>query len=349
MEKSRVQYIDFIKTISIFIIITLHNGTWRTDFISSGSTASLVQYCIRLFCEGVPIFVFLNGFLIFDKPFNAKKHAKKTINLLVLTVLWSFIMEIYFTLMAGTPLTVIGVLTSVLETNISNSHTGVLWFLQELFIVYLIFPILKYLYDTHEKLFNYLLLVLIISTFSVSFISLIYDMFNIDILKSVLSFTKQYTLVIGTNIYVVYFMLGGYICKNKNKLPKKSLVLIGSICTVIACIIGIYISYRNGVTYRSNYNYSQVFLMFFIIAAFLLCSKIPFKNKFVNKVLMLVGDNTMGIYLLHQMVINLVSRFQIPTNSLALRLGLSMAVMIISLGITYIIRRIPKLSYIVKV
>ena len=77
MGKSRVQYIDFIKTISIFIIITLHNGTWRTDFISSGSTASLVQYCIRLFCEGVPIFVFLNGFLLFDKTFNAKKHAKK--------------------------------------------------------------------------------------------------------------------------------------------------------------------------------------------------------------------------------------------------------------------------------
>lgn len=348
MTKNRIAYIDFIKTITIFIIITLHNGTWCTDFIGSGSVESMVQYCVRLFCEGVPVFVLLNGFLLFDKAFDAKKHIKRTIKLLVITVVWSVIMEIYSTLMAGLPLTFVGVLTSVLETNISNSNTGVLWFLQKLFVVYLIFPVLKHLYDTNEKLFNYLLMVVIVSTYSVSFVDMIAGIFNIDVLKSLQFFINQYTLVIGANIYIVYFMLGGYICKNMERLPKKKLVIVGGICAALACAIGIFASYYKGVTYSSNYNYSQIFLMFTIVGLFLVCSKIPFNNKFVNKAIALIGDNTMGIYLLHPMVIVGLNRFQIPTDSLVMRLGLTLVVFIVSFGITYLIRKTPKLSYLVK-
>ena len=143
-------------------------------------------------------------------------------------------------------------------------------------------------------------------------------------------------------------MLGGYLRKNEARLPKKKLVLVGSVCAVVACAVGIFASYYKGVTYSANYNYSQIFLMFTIVGAFLVCSKIPFNNKFINKVLALIGDNTMGIYLLHQMVIVGLNRFNPPTSSLILRLGLSLAVFVISLGITCIIRKIPKLSYIVK-
>lgn len=348
MTKNRIAYIDFIKTITIFIIITLHNGTWRTDFIASGSVGNMVQYCVRLFCEGVPVFVLLNGFLLFSKAFDAKKHIKRTIKLLVITVLWSVIMEIYFTLMAGSPLTFARILTSVLETSIANNNTGVLWFLQKLFVVYLFFPVLKLLYDTNEKIFNYLLLVIIISTYSVSFINMISGLFNIGVLKSVQFFLNQYTLVIGTNIYIVYFMLGGYICKNMERLPKKKLVLAGGICAALACAIGIFASYYKGVTYSSNYNYSQIFLMFTIIGLFLVCSKIPFNNKFINKAIAIIGDNTMGIYLLHRMVILGLNQFKIHTDSLMVRLGLSLVVFIVSFGITYLIRKIPKISYLVK-
>ncbi len=348
MEKKRIVYIDFIKTVAIFIIITLHNGTWNTDFISNGSIASMIQYCARLFCEGVPIFVLLNGFLLFDRAFDAKKHMKRSAKLIIITVLWSFIMEIFYHLLEETPLSFESVLTGVLETSISNRHTGVLWFLQGLFVVYLIFPVLKYLYDTHEKLFNYLLLTVIISTYSVPLISLAYDAFQVGILNSMQVFISQYTLGIGINIYVVYFMLGGYIRKNWDRLPKKTLVLAGGICAVAACVIGILISCRAGVTYGANYNYSQIFLMFTVIGIILVCSKIPFNNKIINKGLAIVGDNTMGIYLIHRMVIEWMWKIQFPINTFILRLAMALTVFVISFAMTYIIRKIPKLSYLVK-
>lgn len=348
MGKGRIHYIDFIKTLTIFIIVTLHNGTWRTDFMATGSVASLVQFCVRLFCEGVPIFVLLNGFLLLDKPFDAKKHAKRTLRLLVMTVIWSVIMEIYFPLMAHTPISVHGVIQGVLETSISNNNTSVLWFLQKLFVVYLLFPIIKHLYDTHEKLYNYLLLAVIISTFTAPLLSLVADIFDVGLLHSVKFFVGQYTLVFDANVYLVYFMVGGYLRKNDARLPKNKLILAGMASALAACAIGICISLYQGKTYPANYNYSQIFLLFTLVALFLLCAKIPFHNKLVNKVMALVGDNTMGIYLLHKMIIVWLDRFHLASDSLLKRFGLSFIVFLISLGLTCLIRKIPKLSNLVK-
>ncbi len=349
MPKKRLIYLDFLKTLAIFAVITLHNSTWHTNFMDAGTVSSALQYGARLFCEGVPVFVLINGFLIFDRPYDGKKHWKRTLNILVILLLWSVILEVALTLISGEALTFSGVLTHLLETNINQKNTGVLWFLQKLLVLYLLFPVLKHLYDTHEKLFNYLLLALTVSTYGVALMSMVSGIFDVAVLKSLHFFLKQYALTVGPNTFVVYFMLGGYLKRNWDTLPKKKLVIAGGVCAVLSVAVGLGASFYTGATYPANFNYSQIFLLVTIVGIFLACSKIPFTNKYVNGVLTTVGDNTMGIYLLHQIVVRAMGAYpELPTDTLAWRLLWSLAVLAVSLGATCLIRKIPKVSYLVK-
>lgn len=80
-EKTNVKryaYIDLIKTIAIIMVIILHSGLLKTDFIMLKSGRSMIQFAVRIISEGVPLFVMVNGFLILHKDkFELKKHLKK--------------------------------------------------------------------------------------------------------------------------------------------------------------------------------------------------------------------------------------------------------------------------------
>lgn len=347
--KKRIAYIDLLKVIAIFMVITLHNGTWHTDFMKTGNWSNALQFSVRLFCEPVPIFMLINGFLMFGKKLDSKKHIRRIVNTVLLILCWSVIMDVFFTLAEGNTLSFTGVIKSVLNTYISNSHTGVLWFLQKLVTVYLVFPVLKHLFDTNIKLFNYLLLVLVASTYAVNLVSLFSPLISSDLYASFLFFLKQYSVVFTTNIYLIYFMLGGFLLHHVDRLNHKCCIGFGLLSAVMVTVLGITISVSQGATCGANLNYSQIFLFFTIIGLFLLCSHIPLNNSVINKCLACIGDNTMGIYLLHRMVIWSVHKWiPISTPSLLLRLGLSCIVLLISLGITIIIRKIPKVSFLIK-
>jgi surface polysaccharide O-acyltransferase-like enzyme len=338
-----------MKVLAIFMVITLHNGTWHTDFVGTGNWVNLLQFSIRLVCEPVPIFMLINGFLMFHSKFDSKKHLQRIVNTVLIILCWSVIFDIFFTAMEGKPITIYGIVTSVLNTYIGNTHTGVLWFLQKLVVVYLVFPVLKYLYDTKYTLFKYLLLVLAVSTYSISLLSAFSTFIDSQLYSSFLFFLNQYSVVFTTNIYIVYFMVGGYLRRDMNNISHKRYISLGILSIVIITVLGIAISVYQGATCRIDLNYSQIFLLLTIMGLFLLCSHIPMNCSFVNKILASIGDNTMGIYLLHRMMISLVSRW-LPagSQSLLLRIALSLGVLLVCWGITVLIRKIPKVSFLVK-
>ncbi len=348
MAKARMSWLDLIKTVAIFMIITLHNGTWRTDFMATGEVASLLQFCARLFCEGVPIFMLINGFLMLGKPFDLKKHVKRTVNVLVILLLWSVILEVAFCLIKGQPITVDGLLGSLLETTISRPQTGVLWFLHKLFVVYLLLPIIKHLYDTRPRLYDYLLLVLMLSTFITPLLSVFADILDSALLRSVIVFLNQYSLTVGSNVYVLYFMLGGYLYRHRDTLPRKTLIAVGAGAALVSCALGIIASVATGATYAAGFNYSQGFLMFTLVGAFLLCSRLPLRGRFPCALLASTGDNTMGIYLLHKIYIWGIDALGIIPTTLLQRLGLSLVVFLLSWVTAVLIRKIPKASFLVK-
>ena len=83
MEKKRYANIDLLKTIAIIMVIALHSQLFITDFIKDNKISTYIQYFIRILCEGVAIFILVNGFLLINKKqFDFKKHLLKTLKIL---------------------------------------------------------------------------------------------------------------------------------------------------------------------------------------------------------------------------------------------------------------------------
>lgn len=135
MENTKVkryENIDLLKTIAIFMVIVLHSGLLHINFMELKSVATYIEFAIRLIMEGVPIFIIVNGFLIMNKKFDFKKHLRKTLNIFVLLIIWSFVYVIISSLIFNNSIDIKNILKEVITTNIASKYTGILWFLQSL-------------------------------------------------------------------------------------------------------------------------------------------------------------------------------------------------------------------------
>ena len=137
IEKKRYDYVDILKTIAIFMVIILHSINFNMNFIEEESIKSYISFFIRILCEGVPIFICVNGFLILNKKFELKNHLQKILKTFIVLNIWSVINIILIKLITNVNLDFRDILKNILLTNIWNQYTGPLWFLQNLIMLYL--------------------------------------------------------------------------------------------------------------------------------------------------------------------------------------------------------------------
>lgn len=150
--KSRVQYLDILKAIAIFLVVFCH-------FVLLPQTiAANILMCACWMA--VPTFFMVNGALLFTRPLNTKKHLVKMLSVYLVLVVWKLIYMLTIPLMTGlcadgTPVTVLLAdygINSILNylflfgelPGIINGH---LWFIDALLAVYLVFPLLRIVYD----------------------------------------------------------------------------------------------------------------------------------------------------------------------------------------------------------
>lgn len=73
--RGRIWGLDTLKAIAICMVVPLHTGPFHADFIQAPTASNFLQCTVRLMSEGVPLFFFVNGFLLLGaSPFDAKKH-----------------------------------------------------------------------------------------------------------------------------------------------------------------------------------------------------------------------------------------------------------------------------------
>ena len=70
MERERIQYLDIIKVIAIFLVVFCH-------FVLLAETVPANLFMVSCWA-GVPLFFMVNGALLFTRPLNLKKHIRKT-------------------------------------------------------------------------------------------------------------------------------------------------------------------------------------------------------------------------------------------------------------------------------
>lgn len=355
VSKARFNYIDLLKTIAIIMVLSLHTGIWHGDFISNNSSkVTYCEYAIRLICEGVPIFVMINGFLILHKKLDLKKHYKKILKIFGLLILWTSIDILLLSYLNKEKVTIKSFLLDVFKTDVGYKYSGALWFIQKLLLIYLIYPAIKTLYDNNKKAYNYLFLTVTLFNFIPPFLNLIADFINkpgFYELKNEFNNCISRFNPFGSSYYLFYFMLGGYFYELKDKLDKHKLIeiTIGIICYILAVIIGIYLSLRNKALYSNNYLYSQILLIPIILALLAICMKFKKNNVIIGS----VGKNTMGIYVIHPIVIALLNKIDCLSKfnnmGLCYRFIFLILVFLASYLITLIISKIPKLNNIIKI
>ena len=346
-EKRRFDNLDIMKAFAIFFVLSLHVPLWKCDFIN-GNYINTIQYGFRIVSEGVPIFLVINGFLLLKKnEIDLKKHFKKMAKIVALIIVWAIILSALGCLISaeGEKVSFETIYFYLVNTEVGSKYTGVLWFLQNLLAVYMIYPLLWYCYKNYFDLFKYLFFVI---TFFVLGIDTLYKIrdgvvafthHQQDYFSCTIDFLNRFNPV-ANGWYVFYFCLGGILYKYYKELERYRLLLLllGAVSSILAFTFGYSVSVKNGVLYNEAFNYGSIFMVFMIVGVMIFSMQYQNKGTLLEKILISIGRNCFGIYFVHFIFIFILDRFWYR-NVFAERLGAFLIVLIASYIVTLLGKR----------
>jgi len=367
--KKKIASLDLMKFMGILIVVYYHCRLVAGDaYISSANILtdrSLDQYIfyglLTLIGPCVPFFFLVNGYLLFDHKLDLKKHAKKTIQFVIITVFWSV-----FTL----ALTVwespwaefswkYVIKHGLLMDSLWMYH---LWFMGAMVILYIFFPLLKSAWDHNRKGFYFFVAAAFFIVFGNKALNMCYNVYawlryhvNYD---PRINFFSMFNPFIGDrNTYwdgygyiFVYFCLGAIIRENQEKFTafmKPWICIVGILVTTAALYLyGYFMSLSTGVLWQSGDQYGNdiVFSLIRILCIFGLASRYKGTGK-LSRFITYIASNTMGIYLIHYPLRNLTVRYfrmYVPIPEYCLKtLVYSALLFFVSWVIMIIVKRIP--------
>ena len=225
VESKRYSNIDLLKTVAIVMVVALHIPVWRWDFLVDGQYhfGIWIQYCFRLISEGVPVFFMVNGYLLFEKKFNPKKHMFKCIKIFALFLLWAVIQSASLALCNKTELSFSAIINHIIVLD----YPSTLWFYKYLIFIYIFFPVLKIVFDAKKRYFVFFFLVTLFFTTSIHFfegMNYLFDYAGITCVKGLNVFlTDLYPLNAKGAASITFFLLGGMINAYKDKIERKKI------------------------------------------------------------------------------------------------------------------------------
>lgn len=354
--KKRYYSLDFIKTIAIFLVCFYHFTTISCNFMSDDSINAYINYYIySIGSVCVPLFFMVNGSLTLNRDFDLNKHIKKLLTLIILIFLWGAIQLLIYAPIKGDSYTIKGFIYAIL--NWTKGRIDSLWFLQTLICLYIIYPIVKLIYDQEDKqLLKYMLIVIVFFTFGIVFINMGMNVIQYILGKKNLSRSFFNLLVDPFNSFkgfraysLIYFISGGLIIraieKDKFKLSNNKLIFILLTSLLVLFLYGSMMSISNGKLYDTVWNgYDTVMTFIICVVIFILSFRHEENLSKVGSIIKLIGENTLGIYLLQGMVGAYLQPIykQIPFNdNLFMNIIFAAFIALVCLSITLAMKKIP--------
>ena len=328
----RIVYLDILKILATFGVITMHVAAihWYTESPSSFNW-KVFNFYDSIVRWVVPIFVMISGALFLDnsKELNIKKLYKKNIlRIITAFIFWSLIYAIktnnFF--VKGKE-SIVPFLRSFFE---GHYH---LWFLYMIVGLYMMVPILRKV-TADKKVTEYFFIISIIFSFIIPTIC------KMPTISKVLGYVNFK--------YITYFVLGYYLSKNEISVKTRKIIYVFSLMGFLVTIFGssIIANYKKIPFGLYNEFYLNVFLETIGLFVFVKNIKFNINNKQSNILNKLV-KYSFGIYLIHVLVIDDIKKIGItpltfnPIISIPI---ISILTFIISLIISAIINHIPILK-----
>ncbi len=346
-KREIISWIDVIRVVAIYLVVVVHvsgqlTNVWGKIPNDQWAIANVYGGIARV-C--VPLFFMISGYLLLPRSESLRTfYVKRIPKILIPLVVWSLI---YLGWYCGNHS---GTCTSSFVWNlllVQGTYYH-LWFLYSLLSVYLILPVLRLMIrpDTDKKLLWYLIVLWLIFQ---GILGITHKFWNFNINLSA-------PLAPGyTSYFVLGYLLGGI---TLSRVKAVLSVVIWGISTLVT-IIGTYLTTRAAGQFDGFfYDFLALNVILASGAAFLLLRWLsetgPLTSPGVHTATRTLAISTFGIYLIHVLVIEVLSGW-IPFLHINSFMGnaiwsvplTSTIVFIISFFIVRLLQKIPILKQIV--
>ncbi len=348
-EKQHLVWIDLLRSFAICCVVLVHVNDalysfGNPDFFVTQSTRAIIfgmtiQTIGRL---GVPIFLFITGYLLLDRKFDYQSTLhfwkRNLLGIIIPTELWIVIYEIFHTLFEGEAFSGGRLVRELLFLQDMTGRGGHMWYMFTIIGIYLFLPfVAMVLQRFDDKVFLIPMLILFAYLFVVPLISLILGCHGYD----ALSVRLDLSFVGGDCGFMV--LLGYFFKKGLfQKVKSRYLILIGIACILLTIWVQ-RVAFANSLQdLFSGTFYNSAFLLIATICIFLLVSRM--KNIRFPRIFGSLAMCSFGIYLIHY-PIRLVLQRYIDISSRGARVALiALLALLISWVIVWIFSKFPKVG-----
>lgn len=321
--------LDLLKIIACFSVVILHVAGRR-----DGVFDRIIYY---LGGSAVPIFFMVNGYLLLNKDTITYSYIfKKIYNILFIVVSWNLLLTLIKFIVKGD---INNFFIDSLKNLLQIGYFYQFWFFGALIIIYIFLPIL------HKKFMNNKFsLVLVLCAIS---ISLLVDVLSIVRGSMKLSIVQEniiQTFRIWT--WFSYFMLGGILGKRdilaiiNSRISLKNNLIFFICSTILVVVYQLIIGPIVYGVWNAEYFYDNLITYLWVISLFILINRLDWNT---GRVFELLSSNTIGIYIIHTTIINIIVRIY-DFNTISLLV----IVLFLSILVSYILNNIPVVKRMIK-
>ncbi len=358
-NRKRLNHIDLLKTIAIFLVLSHHSTLFSVDLFSTKGFDHLAYFLRSMLPTQIPIFFLVNGYLLFKRPFDLKNHIRKTLRLVMLVIIWAVVLMPIYMFISGESFSLRTMVLSILNLSIPWAM-NIYWFIGALVCIYIFFPALKNLFDADKKAFKYFTALCAFFVFGVDFANKILGL--LSTLSLSLPVTINYPLLTmfnpfyGTNGYTLfYFCFGGMLYEYEDTI-KTFPVTERNAAAVLVVLLSCLIRYKVGVVYSTQIEgetwdivwngFNSIFTFFAVFCIFTLSLSYQKDVPLIRE----ISSNSLGIYFTHELFVRSTRPllFEIPQFcNIHFHLIYSFLIMIASLLLCLVLKRIPLLKKLV--
>ena len=237
-----------------------------------------------------------------------------------------------------------------------NIYTGILWFLQSLLALYLVFPFLKACFDYDYGAFRMLLVTICILQFVpqiISFSSTVLLIMDAPIMSDLCTTICQWFrgfIPLINSPFIVFFMLGGVIRESDSLIEdhRKTIIVLGA-CGWIASMLYAILAQRLFGSCPDSLNYFSMFTFLILPGWFAASTYYRGENRVLRRMIASIGSSTLGIYLIHTIIkIALYQYVVVDILPFYYRFIILILVFLVSWLICVIISKVPVLKWLVR-
>lgn len=359
---NRVTGFDIIKCLAIFAVCFYHGNVLDKNIAEPQGITSYLHYFLQSsLCICVPLFFMVNGAILLNRNLDVKRNVIRILKLMFLVYFWGVVLLFLLKYICNDSYSVKEFFHSVWY--LKMHRINYLWFLKALISLYILFPLLKIVYDHDNKnIFLFFVAAIFVLSFGNSIINNLVQVF-LYVINSERILTDNFnwfpTIRPYNNYFfsIVYFALGGFlfsrVADGKIKVSNWLLLALFILSQSALFGYGLLMTARIGEYYDVVWNgYDTIMGLVMTCSIFIALLNINYQDTKIVNILSFFGAHTFGIYIFHILFIRMIKPYLSVfdwSNNMIVNFVYIVFVMCLSIVVTLLFKRIPLCNQLLKI